>query len=153
MKYVKSFKALSLTVIYVPHFSTTNVVGHANDTILGYKPPFNVPTCLLSYLFSDLSQLVMSAIPSISGATLVILSSQLTFIFNLFLSHNLRLACKHAWDQTIASRGKGPAFWQPYIEEWDFPPKIDINQWAGLENVKKKLLRFAVKHCELALDT
>jgi hypothetical protein len=89
----------------------------------------------------------------ISGATLVILSSQLTFIFNLFLSHNLRLAHKHAWDQTIASRGKEPAFWQPYIEEWDFPPKIDINQWAGLENVKKKLLRFAVKHCELALDT
>ena len=60
MKYVKSFKALSLTVIYVPHFSTMNAVGHANDTILGYKPPFNVPTCLLSYLFSGLSQLVMS---------------------------------------------------------------------------------------------
>lgn len=84
------------------------------------------------------------------GATLVLLSSQLTFIFKFFLSHNIRIACKHAWDQTIASRGKGPAFWQPYVEEWDLPPKIDVNQWVGLEKVKSKALRFAVKHCALA---
>ena len=142
----------SSTVIYVLLLSTPNVVGHANDTIFGYKPPFDVPTCSLSYLFTCLSQLVMVRYPSISGATLVILSSQLTFIFNFFLSRNLRLACEHAWDQTIASRGKGPTFWQPYVEEWDFPPKINIDQWAGLENIKNKLLRFAVKHCGLALD-
>jgi hypothetical protein len=86
----------------------------------------------------------------LSGATLVILSSQLTFIFNFFLSRNLRIARKHAWDQTIASRGKGHAFWQPYVEEWDLPPKVDMNQWAGLEKVKSKLLRFAVKHSGLA---
>jgi hypothetical protein len=41
--------------IYVPPLSTTNIVGHANDTILGYKPLFDIPTCLLSSLFSGLS--------------------------------------------------------------------------------------------------
>jgi hypothetical protein len=81
-----------------------------------------------------------------SGATLVILSSQLTIIFNVFLLHNLRIARKRAWDLTIASRGKGPAFWQPYIEEWDLPPKVDVNQWAGLVEVKGKIRRFAFKH-------
>ncbi len=25
--------------------SSPNVVGRANDTILGYKPPFDIPTC------------------------------------------------------------------------------------------------------------
>lgn len=86
----------------------------------------------------------------LSGATLVILSSQLTFILKFFLSRNLRIAREHVWDQTITSRGKGPAFWRPYVEEWDLPPKVNINQRVGLEKVKNKLLRFAVKHCGLA---
>ena len=68
------------------------------------------------------------------------------------MSRNLRIAREHAWDQTIASRGKGPTFWQTYVEEWDLPPKVDINQCVGLEKVKNKLLRFAVKHCGLAHD-
>jgi hypothetical protein len=84
------------------------------------------------------------------GATLVILSSQLTFIFKFFLSRNLRIARERTWDQTIASRGKGPAFWQPYVEEWDQPPTVDVNRWTGLEEVKGKVLRIAVKRCELA---
>ena len=84
----------------------------------------------------------------LSGATLVILSSQITFILNFFLSRNLRIAREHVWDQTIASRGKGPAFWQPYVEEWDLPPKVDTHQWVGLGKIKSKLLRFAIKHCE-----
>ncbi len=83
------------------------------------------------------------------GATLIILSSQFTFLLNFFLSRNIRIAREHAWDQTIVSRGKGPSFWQPYVEEWDLPPMVDINQWAGLEKVKSKLLGFAVKNCEL----
>jgi hypothetical protein len=83
-----------------------------------------------------------------SGATLVILSSQITIIFKFFLSHNLRSACKHAWDLTVASRAKGPTFWQPYIEEWDEPPKVDVNQWAGSVEIKGRVLRFAIKHCE-----
>jgi hypothetical protein len=83
-----------------------------------------------------------------SGATLVILSSQLTVILNFFLLHNLRSARKHAWDLTVASRAKGLAFWQPYIEEWDQPPKVDMNQWAGFVEVKGKVLRFAIRRCE-----
>jgi hypothetical protein len=86
----------------------------------------------------------------LSGATLIILSSQITFLFNFFLSRNLRIAHEHAWGQTIASRGKGPSFWQPYVEEWDLPPTVDISQWVGLEKVKSKLLRFTMKNCELA---
>jgi len=104
--------------------NSPRVVGHSNDTILGFRPPFDIPT----------------------WATLVILSSQLTIIFNFFLSHNLRSARKHAWDLTVASRAKRPAFWQPYIEEWDQPPKVDINQWVGVVEVKGKVLKFAIKH-------
>ena len=83
-----------------------------------------------------------------SGATLVILSSQLTSILTFFLSHNLRSARKHAWDLTVASRAKGPTFWRPYIEEWDQPPKVNVNQWAGSVEVKGKVLRFAIKRCK-----
>jgi hypothetical protein len=37
----------------------------------------------------------------------------------------------------VASRGKGPEFWQPYVEEWQIPPSPDsnshefINKWFG----------------------
>ena len=84
------------------------------------------------------------------GATLVILSSQFTIVLKFFLSHNLRNARKCAWDLTVTSRGKGRAFWQPYVEEWDQPPKVNVNQWAGLAEVKGKVLRFAIKHCKFA---
>lgn len=86
----------------------------------------------------------------VSGATLIILSSQITFLFNIFLSRNLRIAREHAWDQTIASRGKGPSFWQPYVEEWDMPPMVKINQWMGLEKAKGKLVKFTIKNCGLS---
>lgn len=86
----------------------------------------------------------------LSGATLIILSSQITFLFNLFLTRNLRIVREHAWGQTIASRGKSPSFWQPYVEEWDLPPTVDTNQWMGLEKAKNKLVRFAIKNCGLA---
>jgi hypothetical protein len=85
----------------------------------------------------------------LSGATLIILSSQITFLFNFFLSRNLRIAREHAWGQTIVSRGKGPSFWQPYVEEWGLPPTVDVNQWMGLEKAKSKLVRFAIKNCGL----
>jgi hypothetical protein len=85
----------------------------------------------------------------LSGATLIILSSQITFLFNFFLSRDLRIAREHAWGQTIASRGKGLSFWQPYIEEWGLPPTVEINQWMRLEKAKSKLVRFAIKKCGL----
>src|SRR6266478_5645066 len=86
------------------------------------------------------------------GATLIILSSQFTFLLNFFLSRNIRIAREHAWGQTIASRGKGPSFWQPYVEEWALPPTVEINQRMGvmgLEKAKSKLVRFAIKKCGL----
>ena len=86
------------------------------------------------------------------GATIVILSSQLTFILKFFLSRNLRIARERAWDQTIASRGKGPAFWQPYVEEWDVPPVVDVSQWAGLEVAKSRVLRLILKQSEFEIS-
>ncbi|KAN0107715.1 hypothetical protein V8E52_009882 [Russula decolorans] len=123
---VWSFLTFSVQRGFIRAFwmNSPNVVGHANDTILGYRPPFDIPT----------------------WATLIILSSQITFLFNFLLSRNLRIAREHAWGQTIASRGKGSAFWQPYVEEWDMPPEVDINQWTGLEKAKSKLFRFAIKN-------
>ena len=82
------------------------------------------------------------------GAAIILLSSQLTFILKFFLSRNLRIARERAWDQTIASRGKGPAFWQPYVEEWDVPPVVDVGQWAGLEMAKGKVFRIILKNSE-----
>ncbi|KAF8263792.1 hypothetical protein EI94DRAFT_1739992 [Lactarius quietus] len=101
--------------------NSPNVIGYANDTILGYRPPFDIPT----------------------WAAIVFLSSQLTFILKFVLSRNLRAAREHAWDRTIASRGKGLAFWQPYVEEWDVPPVVDVSHWAGLES---RIFRLVLKN-------
>lgn len=48
-------------------------------------------------------------------------------MLTFFLSRNIRIARQRAWDQTVASRGKGPDFWQPYVEEWDVPPVVDAD--------------------------
>lgn len=50
--------------------------------------------------------------------------------------------------QTVASRGKGPDFWQSYVEEWENPPKIEktkpvqrfLSSPLGLSAVKSELL-------------
>ena len=86
------------------------------------------------------------------GAAIVILSSQLTFILKFFLSRNLRIARERAWDQTIESRGKGPTFWQPYVEEWDVPPVVDVGQWAGLEVAKSHVLRLILRKSEFEIS-
>jgi hypothetical protein len=57
----------------------------------------------------------------------MIVGSQVTFIMRFFLRRNIGIARDRAWDQTVASRGKGPDFWQPYVEEWDHPPRIDVD--------------------------
>jgi len=72
-------------------------------------------------------------------------------MFHFFLSRNLRIARDRAWEQTITSRGKGSTFWKPYVEEWDVPPKVNVDQWAGLEKAKSKVFRFTVKHIALIL--
>lgn len=66
-------------------------------------------------------------------ATLVFISTQATVILTFFLSKNIRIARDRVYEQTTISRGKGPEFWQPYVEEWDSPPKPS----------RSKLTRFA----------
>lgn len=51
-------------------------------------------------------------------------AGQATILLKFFLSRNMRVARDRAWDQAVASRGKGPDFWQPYVEEWDNPPVV-----------------------------
>jgi hypothetical protein len=101
-----------------------------DDTVFGYKVPFSLYTY----------------------ATLMIIGSQVTYILRFFLRKNIRIARDRAWDQTVASRGKGPEFWQPYVEEWQNPPKMDLETkqdklvekwlggWFGLFIVKRVLL-------------
>ncbi|KZT18697.1 hypothetical protein NEOLEDRAFT_1103233, partial [Neolentinus lepideus HHB14362 ss-1] len=92
------------------------VTGLSTSTILGYPVPFDLPTY----------------------AALLFLSTQLTGILTFFLARNIRVARQRVYDQTVASRGKGPAFWQPYVEEWDRPPAVREG-WA----VSEKLLASA----------
>ena len=79
------------------------------------------------------------------------MASQVTYILRFFLSRNIRIARDRAWAQTVASRGKGPDFWQPYVEEWQNPPSLasdsKMNQfvnkrlggWFGLFVVKRSM--------------
>jgi len=97
--------------------SSPRITGLSRDTMFGYQIPFGVHTY----------------------AAVLIVGSQVTYILRFFLSRNIRIARDRAWDQTVASRGKGPDFWQPYVEEWQNPPPIDsnsmtnkfVNKWLG----------------------
>jgi len=85
-------------------------------------------------------------IPLSTYATFVFLSSQVTLILRFFLSTNLGSARRIAWDRTVLSRGKGPDFWGPYVEEWQKPPVVDITQsrwkkYLGLYASKWLILR------------
>ncbi|KAK7033354.1 hypothetical protein R3P38DRAFT_792453 [Favolaschia claudopus] len=88
--------------------NSPRVIGLSNDTMFGYKIPFNVHTY----------------------AAVLLLGSQITNILRFFLSRNIRIARERAWDQTVASRGKGPDFWLPYIEEWKVPPRVVVDTWT-----------------------
>ena len=59
---------------------------------------------------------------------MIYVSQQVTFILRFFLSKNIRIARDRAWQHTVESRGKGPDFWQPYVEEWEVPPRVDSNE-------------------------
>ncbi|GLB43805.1 hypothetical protein LshimejAT787_1403170 [Lyophyllum shimeji] len=106
------------------------VTGLSNETIFGYEVPFSVTTY----------------------AALLLLGSQITYILRFFLSRNIRIARDRAWTQTVVSRGKGPDFWQPYVEEWDVPPVVRLEPawerfvkrwlggWVGLFVVRRVIL-------------
>lgn len=58
------------------------------------------------------------------------LGAQITYILRFFLSRNIRIARDRVWDQTVASRGKTPDFFGPYVEEFSRPPQVkDKESW------------------------
>ncbi|KLO15809.1 hypothetical protein SCHPADRAFT_902038 [Schizopora paradoxa] len=87
--------------------NSPKVTGLSHDTLFGYQLPFTVTTY----------------------AAVVLLANQVTNILKFFLSKNIRIARDRAWDQTVLSRGKGPEFWQPYVEEWANPPQLTKRSW------------------------
>ncbi|KAF5373597.1 hypothetical protein D9758_000886 [Tetrapyrgos nigripes] len=88
--------------------NSPRVTGLSNETLFGYKIPFSVNTY----------------------AAVLLVGSQVTYILRFFLARNINIARDRVWDQTVASRGKGPDFWKPYVEEWDHPPKVPPPTWS-----------------------
>ncbi|KAJ7287149.1 hypothetical protein C8J57DRAFT_578108 [Mycena rebaudengoi] len=88
--------------------NSPRVTGLSNDTMFGYKIPFSVHTY----------------------AAVLLLGSQITYILRFFLAKNIHIARDRAWEQTVASRGKGPDFWIPYVEEWNVPPRVVVDTWT-----------------------
>ncbi|KAI5114639.1 hypothetical protein M0805_000762, partial [Coniferiporia weirii] len=87
--------------------NSPSVTGLNHESVFGYQFPFSVTTY----------------------ATLLFLSNQVTLILKFFLSKNIRIARERAWEQTVRSRGKGPEFWGPYVEEWAVPPRVGGWRW------------------------
>ena len=58
----------------------------------------------------------------------------------------MRIARDRAWDQVLASRGKAPEFWGPYIEEWQSPPQVGTNPQTSWEKwVTSSIGRMIIK--------
>ncbi|KIJ07004.1 hypothetical protein PAXINDRAFT_121307 [Paxillus involutus ATCC 200175] len=101
-----------LSLGYITRLSQT-ATDLSEETFLGFKLPFNISTYV----------------------TILLLGAQVTTVITFFLSRNIRIARQRAWDQTVASRGKGADFWQPYVEEWEVPPAVHEGFSARLGNV------------------
>lgn len=86
---------------------------------------------------------------TLTDAAILYVSQQVTFILRFFLSKNIRIARDRAWQHAVESRGKGPDFWQPYVEEWEVPPQVDVKEgflekaiggWLGMLVVKQGMV-------------
>lgn len=77
---------------------------------------------------APLYDFLLMPFPSRTDAAIFFVGSQLTVILTFFLSRNLRVARERAYAQTVASRGKGDAFWQAYVEEHVNPPRVDARE-------------------------
>ncbi|KZT02069.1 uncharacterized protein LAESUDRAFT_730582 [Laetiporus sulphureus 93-53] len=108
---------------------SSRVTGLSGEAVFGFHVPFDLPTY----------------------ATVFFISTQLTVIISYFISHGLRVARERAYNQTIESRAKGSEFWQPYVEEWDEPPKVSKGvRWthvlgSGFSRFAIRLLLFNVE--------
>jgi len=106
--------------------NSPRVTGLSKDSIFGYQVPFSLPTY----------------------AAVLTLGEQITLILQFFLSRNIRITRERVWEQTVLSRGKGAAFWGPYVEEWDNPPIVVsergwdqwASSWVGRFIIKRVLL-------------
>ncbi|XP_006453767.1 hypothetical protein AGABI2DRAFT_189141 [Agaricus bisporus var. bisporus H97] len=107
--------------------NSPKITGLSTNTMFGFQIPFNVHTY----------------------AAVLLIGGQVTTIMRFFLRRNMAIARDRAWTYTVESRGKGPDFWQPYIEEWDQPPPITpemstfdkvISTWLGRFVLKRILL-------------
>jgi hypothetical protein len=61
------------------------------------------------------------------------IGQQVSGILKFFLTKNIRIARERAYNQTVLSRGKGTDFWQPYVEEWPAPPRVNASgqkEWS-----------------------
>ncbi|KAL5494567.1 hypothetical protein ACEPAI_28 [Sanghuangporus weigelae] len=108
--------------------NSPRVTGLSNDTLFGYQLPFSITTY----------------------ATLLFLFDQITYIIRVFLAKNLRIARDRAWDHTVRSRGKGPEFWGPYVEEFAVPPNLrqkGESKWERLAG--NFVVRFAIRRVVL----
>ncbi|KAG2042027.1 hypothetical protein BDR03DRAFT_1088548 [Suillus americanus] len=104
------------SVRYITRFEeTADDLSH--ETLLGFKLPFSISTYV----------------------AILLVGSQVTSIISFFVARNIRIVRKRVWDQTVASRGKGPDFWQPYVEEWDSPPVVN-ERWGRLDRMFKMWL-------------
>ncbi|KAF8996704.1 hypothetical protein BDQ17DRAFT_1544631 [Cyathus striatus] len=103
--------------------NSPRITGLSNDTIFGYQVPFNIHTY----------------------ATILLLGSQLTIILKFFLSRNIRIARDRAWNYTVQSRGKGPEFFRPYVEEWSTPPVVDLRKSWWRKVMSGRVGGFVVK--------
>ncbi|KAG2138073.1 uncharacterized protein EDB93DRAFT_1165941 [Suillus bovinus] len=90
------------SVRYITRFEET-AGDLSHETFLGFNLPFSISTYV----------------------TILLVGSQVTSIISFFVARNIRVVRRRVWDQTVASRGKGPDFWQPYVEEWDSPPVVN----------------------------
>ena len=112
-----------------PHARSARVTGLSHHAFFGYTLPFGLTTCMRLLLPHAIPILIYSLARSV--ATLIAIGDQLNFILHFFLRRNIAIAKQRVWDQTVASRGKGPSFWKPYVEEWDHPPATAKPGWAG----------------------
>ena len=71
---------------------------------------------------------ILISFPGRSDAAVLLVGSQVTTVMRFFLRRNMSIARERAWMYTVESRGKGPEFWQPYVEEWEHPPSLHVNK-------------------------
>jgi hypothetical protein len=107
----------------------------------------------MSALLIHILHIYLTVLLCFTDAAVISLGSQVTLILHFFLRRNIRIARERAWAQTVASRGKGPDFWQPYVEEWEFPPFVDESRRGIiLKAFETSVGSFVLRRCKSVLQ-